>query len=676
MRNPEECIGKRIRQNCGLIAECIAFRNAHDADFRFDENEDLALGKKYSDFERGMIGSPTQKRKILQQKAQEKYIGQEKTTPTGHTARIVDYLGKNENGVLQVRVEWLDDHTKTVIDVSSWVKNQFAKDEHDRRIRIGTRALTNSAKVKSEILNSTKKQKNGLLCTVVEYKNANKIRCRYHGDEQYDVWTSAENFRTGHVPYREDPRTINFRRKHDGEKNINNDGDMMQIIKIRHSKDCDVQFLEDGKIKKHVSYQKFANGSLRHPNKPALHSTSTNELVLLYYLEPFGFRKKKISEEPIKGHEFDLYHKELQIAIEYDGAIFHAKKVDRDLDKVKKCSVAGIRLFRLREEGLDVRPQDDFINHGNAYLNIDPMLSGIFKKLREYPELKTLSEPNFNKDKFAILEYIHEFRRASKHVGEKRKMKNGQMAELLTYTRTACDIRFEDGTQVTGTYANFLQGSVGKPNYTATQHQRELRQKALKNEFMGHSIDIPEYKTSASIKDVKIQEHHDGKRMQRGWYFEVVYTNGYTEWVSEKRIRSGRLVPGDNGHLHERSNIGMDNEMEIIAYRSADDITVRFRSGTVREHMAYNNFKKGNINDPKNNYRQQMRKRRLNELKQQYIGKIVYITADNRTAIVSDVQGISHHDGVRMQYQWEFLIKYENGETELISEYRLKNNII
>ena len=45
----------------------------------------------------------------------------------------------------------------------------------------------------------------------------------------------------------------------------------------------------------------------------------------------------------------------------------------------------------------------------------------------------------------------------------------------------------------------------------------------------------------------------------------------------------------------ERRMMNCGKMAEIIAYKKANDITVRFDSGVVRDHMRYDNFKRGNI---------------------------------------------------------------------------------
>lgn len=51
-----------------------------------------------------------------------------------------------------------------------------------------------------------------------------------------------------------------------GEINYNNQGLKMQIIEYRKNSDIDVEFLDDGYIKKGIEYRAFKNGKIKNPN--------------------------------------------------------------------------------------------------------------------------------------------------------------------------------------------------------------------------------------------------------------------------------------------------------------------------------------------------------------------------------------------------------------------------
>ena len=80
-------------------------------------------------------------------------------------------------------------------------------------------------------------------------------------------------------------------------------------------------------------------------------NTSLPEYALLYYLKKSGVDAIHSYKE--LGYELDIYIPSKKIAIEYDGNLWHKNKVEKDINKNRKCEKDGIKLYRLRE-GLPV----------------------------------------------------------------------------------------------------------------------------------------------------------------------------------------------------------------------------------------------------------------------------------------------------------------------------------
>jgi len=76
-------------------------------------------------------------------------------------------------------------------------------------------------------------------------------------------------------------------------------------------------------------------------------ATSFPEYALEYYLKKYGLDVIHTYRE--KGYELDIYIPSKKIAIEYDGAFWHADKTKRDLEKNLQCKKDGIKLYRIRE---------------------------------------------------------------------------------------------------------------------------------------------------------------------------------------------------------------------------------------------------------------------------------------------------------------------------------------
>ncbi|MBQ9756226.1 MAG: hypothetical protein IJV99_01350 [Clostridia bacterium] len=79
--------------------------------------------------------------------------------------------------------------------------------------------------------------------------------------------------------------------------------------------------------------------------------TSFPEYAIIFYLEKYGFKVEHSYKQ--KKYELDIYIPSKNIAIEYDGSLWHKNKKEKDLDKNLKCKKDGIKLYRIRE-GLSV----------------------------------------------------------------------------------------------------------------------------------------------------------------------------------------------------------------------------------------------------------------------------------------------------------------------------------
>ena len=78
-------------------------------------------------------------------------------------------------------------------------------------------------------------------------------------------------------------------------------------------------------------------------------STSLSEKIVYYYIKKyFKSALENYSPSNFGKRDLDIYIKELNVAIEYDGAQFH-KDYKRDLEKDVLCEKNNIKLYRIRE---------------------------------------------------------------------------------------------------------------------------------------------------------------------------------------------------------------------------------------------------------------------------------------------------------------------------------------
>ena len=75
--------------------------------------------------------------------------------------------------------------------------------------------------------------------------------------------------------------------------------------------------------------------------------TSFPEFALVFYLKQCGEEVRHSFRD--FGYELDVFLPQRKIAVEYDGFLWHGKKMKQDLSKNRKCEQDGIKLFRIRE---------------------------------------------------------------------------------------------------------------------------------------------------------------------------------------------------------------------------------------------------------------------------------------------------------------------------------------
>lgn len=178
----------------------------------------------------------------------------------------------------------------------------------------------------------------------------------------------------------------------------------------------------------------------------------------------------------------------------------------------------------------------------------------------------------------ALAEFSNEQKRAMR-VAEVRKMNCGMDAMITDYRRCYdIDVEFEDNSVKNGAYySNFKKGSV-RP------HKNRVGEKRMMN--CGVSAEIIAYRGNKDI-DVKFKDGTVRKNMSYG-----AFTSGsIAQWATKntKRIEHAKE------HANEEALMRCGLYATITAYHSGNNIDIRFSDGTEKKHVAYHNFKIGNI---------------------------------------------------------------------------------
>lgn len=104
---------------------------------------------------------------------------------------------------------------------------------------------------------------------------------------------------------------------------------------------------------------------------------------------------------------------------------------------------------------------------------------------------------------------------------------------------------------------------------------------------------IGEKRTAHCGLEMEIVQYRNGKDI------DIRFSNGaVAEHKSYIDFLNGRISPPGESHIGEKKIANCGVEMEIVAYRNASDIDVKFANGTIVEHRTYFSFLKGKIQPP------------------------------------------------------------------------------
>ena len=331
---------------------------------------------------------------------------------------------------------------------------------------------------------------------------------------------------------------------------------------------------------------------------------SLNEIIMSFYFSKFNFYKKdKNSEKEYGKYEYDLFNRDLKLAIEYDGdPRTHTKEKDKrkNLD-AKKC---GVTIWRIRAPEVPV-----FTSTENKIFNLTTSkpFSKNFEKIliNLTNEINTCYGTSFKididlkNDKDKILEYIKENYciDCDKYLGETTTAKNGQKMKIVKfYTPSNLTIEFEDKTIVTDqTYEHFKTGSIRNPNYNL---QKQISDKHKGEERIannGMKMKIIKYNNYLDVdiqfEDGAITRHRKYEEFKKG---KIGHPNSL-----RSRAKTINLKNCPKSERKDEVNI-MNNgqKAKIIEYFTNKNITVEFEDGTVVKNKKYSRFLEGSIGNP------------------------------------------------------------------------------
>lgn len=177
---------------------------------------------------------------------------------------------------------------------------------------------------------------------------------------------------------------------------------------------------------------------------------------------------------------------------------------------------------------------------------------------------------------------------AQKRIGETIIATNGLKMTIIAYRNSNdIDVQFENGTIMQHKqYKLFKQGKIlDYDNITEKQASERIgMQSVAKN---GLKMTIITYRNADDIdiqfEDKTVVQHQRFRAFLQG----TIRHPSYSKLTNKQNLR-----------LHERNTNTVGKWMEIIAYRNAHDIDIRFDDGLVLTNCSYTSFKKGEIRYP------------------------------------------------------------------------------
>ena len=216
----------------------------------------------------------------------------------------------------------------------------------------------------------------------------------------------------------------------------------------------------------------------------------------------------------------------------------------------------------------------------------------------------------------------------SHRIGEKRLMKCGLMAEIVEYrSYRDIDVKFEDGTFSTNkSYGSFSRGDIGFPGSVFREKKMD-RIGEIRRINCGLNAEIIEYRNRRDI-DVKFE---DG---------EIIRHASYSSFLcGEISHPTVKYIPTRSARIGEQRRMNCGLNAEIIEYRNANDIDIKFEDGVIVKNHLYKLFKIGQVVHPLHS-RTHIRKQRVGEKGLMFCGMeaeiIEYTKSSNITIRFSD----------------------------------------
>lgn len=676
-------LGQEFAMKSGEIVKIIAYRNSTDCDVQFADGA-IRTSVRFSNVQNGKLVHPS--------KLGCNMVGNTYTNKQGLKATVITYHN-SEN----IDIQFEDGAIRYGARKSALEEGSFL---HPSVMRaIGENAV-------EQRVGQANTMRCGEQATIVAYRKAMDIDVKF-ADGTIRTGVTYDAFCRGNVTKFYTPKVTPEQRE--GLIAYNKNGMYMTIIKYETESRVTIRF-EDGH--ETISrYSKFKAGAVPHPSGLKA-QVSFQEAILLYYLKPLGFQKyakgywKKFDKRFGK-MELDLFNEQYMYAVEYDGVRFHSTPTKIAIDELKEvlCKAHNIRLIPIREVGLPME------KHPNAIVRYKPMNRGELEQIitiivddfNKYAHTEYVVDVNIARDLHGIIDIYNTFEaKKIERVGEQRRAKDGRMMTIIAYANyNNLTVEYDDGMVVSGiSYYQFQRGEVprvakrlghaGEERVTRHGEHVKLLVYRGKNDvdvqfesgeirtttypaFVSDKLTSMQYQTQKyadRIGQTNINQQGRGMTIV-GWndsqHITVQFDNGVKkENVTYQSFQRGRvLCPGDkivrkrsedkveqmaNSRIGQVFYNKQHERLTIVEYHGSNDVTVVFDDGTILEHVAYAQVKRGyvaKVNQAKQTV-QRNQKEKVGEVRTAKNGFQMTIVEYNNTNNII----VEFEDGVRTQTRY------------------------
>ena len=497
-------------------------------------------------------------------------IGKEFSLKNGDTVKVIAWRNKND-----IDVQFSDGSIRTSVTDAALLGGIISHPAH--ACLMGQKAI-------NKRLHQRMQNHDGLWCEIVAYRSSTDIDVLFEDGtllthQRYYDFQHAHLFPHGYQV------KSNKKQERNGLTNINCNGLSMQVLNYKNNKEVEVLF-EDG-YQCVTRFSKFETGQVPHPTNRKNH-TSFPEMAVFYYLQPHGFLKYPkgyLNKYDIrwKRMELDAFNETQKYAVEYDGEYAHEKSEaqQRDILKQELCDKEGIRLIKIREEGLPMHTNTNVIvrHRKQDLLELNDIIKQILEDYNQYVGENTPIDVDIMRDRHAIIQmFTQSSQKLSDRIGTTVRATNGMLMTITGYANhKQMTVTFEDGAVVDGIeYRWFMKGIVAHP-----KDKSDGRVGQSRISKWGEKMTIIEWKDAYHVT-IQFENGDIVITDSKGFYQNGVQSPTYKKQQYQYRV--GETICNNKGQM-----------MSIIAYNSSDDITVQFATGEIRQHVTYAAFRNGSV---------------------------------------------------------------------------------